>query len=126
MARYLNNPDSRSFTNGTGAKLNNGDLVQLPDGMAGLVEGLAGVANGATGKARTTGHIQITKANPATDIAAGTRIQVATATQLATPKASGAADSGNFLVGRAVVAAGNGVVSVTVDLNGQGPTTAGA
>ena len=121
MAQYLNTSDSRSFTNGTGAKLNNGDLVALPDGMAGLVEGLAGVANGAIGKCRTEGIVTITKASAATDIAAGARIQVATATQLATPKV-GAADSGNFIVGRAVTAAGNGVVSVTVDLNGQGPT----
>jgi hypothetical protein len=121
MARYLNTSDSRSFTNGTGAKLNSGDLVSLPDGMAGLVEGLAGVANGATGKARTIGHITITKASAATAITAGARIQVATATQLATPKV-GAADVGNFIVGRATVASGSGVVDVTVDLNGQGPT----
>lgn len=122
MARYLNTDDSRNFTNSTGARLNSGDMVSLPDGMAGIVEGLAGVANNANGKCRTQGIVTITKASAATAIAAGTRIQVATATQLATPKATGAADAGNFLVGRAILAAGAGVVDVVVDMNGQGPT----
>ncbi|MFY8201165.1 MAG: hypothetical protein ACOVLE_10865 [Pirellula staleyi] len=121
MAKFLQEPDTRRFTNGTGARLNNGDLVQLPDAMAGIVQGLAGVANGAGGNAQTTGIITITKAVAATAIAAGARIQVATATQLASAKV-GAADAGNFIVGRAVLASGAGVTEVTVDLNGQGPT----
>jgi predicted RecA/RadA family phage recombinase len=121
MAKFIAEPDTRRFTNGTGAKLNNGDLVQLPDAMAGIVQGLAGVANGATGNVQTTGIISITKAVAATAITVGARIQVATATQLASAKV-GAADSGNFIVGRAILASGAGVVEVQVDLNGQGPT----
>lgn len=121
MAKFLQEPETRRFTNGTGARLNNGDLVQLPDAMAGIVQGLAGVANGASGNCQTVGIITITKAVAATAIAAGARIQVATATQLASAKV-GAADAGNFIVGRAVLAAGAGVTEVTVDLNGQGPT----
>jgi predicted RecA/RadA family phage recombinase len=121
MAKFIAETDTRRFTNGTGAKLNNGDLVQLPDAMAGIVQGLAGVANGATGNVQTTGIISITKAVAATAITVGARIQVATATQLASAKV-GAADSGNFIVGRAILASGAGVVEVQVDLNGQGPT----
>lgn len=121
MAKFLQEPDTRRFTNGTGAKLNNGDLVQLPDSMAGIVQGMAGVANGANGNCQTVGIITITKATAATAVAAGARIQVATATQLCSAKV-GAADSGNFIVGRAVVAAAAGVTEVTVELNSQGPT----
>ena len=121
MARYLNTDDSRTFTNTTGARLNSGDMVALPDGMAGIVEGLAGVPNNANGKCRTQGIVTITKAVPATAITAGARIQVATATQLASAVV-GAATGGNFLVGRAILAAGSGVADVVVDLTGQGPT----
>lgn len=121
MAKFLQEPNTRRFTNGTGAKLNNGDLVQLPDAMAGIVQGMAGVANGATGNAQTTGIITITKAVPATAITAGARIQVHQTTQQASAKV-GAADALNFICGRAVLAAGVGVVDVVVELNSQGPT----
>ena len=121
MAKFIAEPNTRRFTNGTGAKLNNGDLVQLPDAMAGIVQGLAGVANGATGNAQTTGIVSITKAVPATAITVGARIQVHQTTQLASAKV-GAADASNFICGRAVLASGVGVVEVLVDLNGQGPT----
>lgn len=121
MARFIAEPNTRRFTNGTGARLNNGDLVQLPDAMAGIVQGLAGVANGANGNCQTTGIISITKAVPATAITVGARIQVHQTTQLASAKV-GAADASNFICGRAVLASGVGVVEVLVDLNGQGPT----
>ena len=121
MAKFLQEPDTRRFTNGTGARLNNGDLVQLPDAMAGIVQGLAGVANGANGNCQTVGIITITKAVPATAITVGARIQVHQTTQLASAKV-GAADASNFIVGRATLASGAGVTEVTVDLNGQGPT----
>ena len=121
MAKFLQEPDTRRFTNATGAKLNNGDLVQLPDAMAGIVQGMAGVANGATGNAQTTGIVTITKAVAATAITAGARIQVHQTTQLASAKV-GAADASNFICGRAILASGSGVVDVTVELNSQGPT----
>jgi hypothetical protein len=37
--------------------------------------------------------------------------------QLVTVKASGAADAGNIIIGRAALAAGNGTTTVDVDLN---------
>jgi predicted RecA/RadA family phage recombinase len=110
----------QQFTNSTGAKLLSGDIVLLPDGKAGIVEGLAGVNNGSIGMVRTKGIVTVDKAS-ATVIAAGNRIQIATATKLATPKV-GAADGGNILMGRAVAAAGNGTLTVDVSLNDQGPT----
>ena len=58
----------------------------------------------------------------ATDLAAGARVQIHTSTQLVTAKASGAADASNILLGRTVRAAGTGVLSVEVDLNGTGTT----
>lgn len=113
---------TRPFTNGTGATLICGDLVQLPDGMAGIVEGLAGVKNGARGMCRVGPGLVVTldKAS-ATVIGVGARVQIATATKLATAKV-GAADANNFICGRAIAAVGNGDLTVDIELNGQGPT----
>ena len=121
MPKFLQEPNTRRFTNTTGAKLNCGDLVKLPDNMAGIVQGLAGVANNASGNAQTTGIITITKAAPAVAIVAGDRIQIHQTTMLASAKV-GAADASNFICGRATLASGVGVVEVTVELNSQGPT----
>ena len=121
MAKVIYQPNARPFTNSTGATLKSGDLVQLPDAMAGVVQGLAGVLNGATGEAATTGIVSIVKAAAGTGITAGARIQVHQTTQLASAKV-GAADASNFICGRAVVAAGVGVTEVLVELNSQGPT----
>lgn len=121
MAKYVHDHTHRKFTNSSGAKLNSGDITKMPDGVAGIVEGLAGVAAGSAGMARVRGVVSVDKAS-ATVIAANDRIQIATATQLATVKASGAADAGNVLAGRAIEAAGSGTLTVLVDLNGQGPT----
>lgn len=121
MAKFLQEPWTRRFTNSTGARLNNGDLVQTPDGMAGIVQGMPGVVNSANGNCQTVGIITITKAVPATAITAGARIQVHQTTQLASAKV-GVADASNFICGRAVLASGVGVVEVTVELNSQGPT----
>ncbi len=114
MATYKQDPDFRRFT--ASADTANGAIVQTADGLAGIVEGLAGVKNGKVGNARVVGIVTCDKAS-ATVIAAGDRLQIATATQLVTVKASGAADSGNIILGRAVLAAGNGTLTVDVDLN---------
>jgi predicted RecA/RadA family phage recombinase len=114
MATYKQDPDFRRFT--ASADTANGAIVQTADGLAGIVEGLAGVKNGKVGNARVVGIVTCDKAS-ATVIAAGDRLQIATATQLVTVKASGAADSGNIILGRAVLAAGNGTLTVDADLN---------
>jgi hypothetical protein len=114
MATYKQDPDFRRFT--ASADTANGAIVQTADGLAGIVEGLAGVKNGKVGNARVVGIVTCDKAS-ATVIAAADRLQIATATQLVTVKSSGAADSGNIILGRAVLAAGNGTLTVDVDLN---------
>ena len=114
------NAGTRRFTNSTGAALLSGDLVQLPDLVVGIVEGLAGVGIGKDGMCSIGVTVRIDKAS-ATVIAAGDRIQYATATKLATAKV-GAADTGNIIVGRAIAAAGSGTLTVSVALNDQGPT----
>jgi predicted RecA/RadA family phage recombinase len=114
MATYKQDGDFRQFT--ASADTVNGAIVQTADGLAGIVEGLAGVKNGKVGNARVVGVVTCDKAS-ATVIAAGDRLQLATATQLVTVKASGAADASNILLGRAVLAAGNGTLTVDVDLN---------
>ena len=114
MATYKQDFDFRRFT--ASADTANGAIVQTSDGLAGIVEGLAGVKNGKVGNARVVGIVTCDKAS-ATVIAAGDRLQIATATQLVTVKASGAADSGNIILGRAVLAAGNGTLTVDADLN---------
>jgi hypothetical protein len=50
-------------------------------------------------------------------LAAGARVQIATATQLVTAKASGAADAGNILLGRTAAAGADGALTVDIDLN---------
>lgn len=114
MATYKHDGDFRQIT--AGADLANGTIVQTADGLAGIVEGLAGIKNGKVGNVRVDGIVTCDKAS-ATVIAAGDRLQLATATQLVTGKASGAADAGNIIVGRAALAAGNGTTTVDVDMN---------
>jgi predicted RecA/RadA family phage recombinase len=114
MATYKHDGDFRQIT--AGADLVNGTIVQTADGLAGIVEGLAGIKNGKVGNVRVDGIVTCDKAS-ATVIAAGDRLQLATATQLVTVKASGAADAGNIIIGRAALAAGNGTTTVDIDLN---------
>lgn len=114
MATYKQDGDFRQIT--AGADLVNGQVVQTSDLLAGVVEGLAGIKNGKVGNVRVEGIVTCDKAS-ATVIAAGDRLQLATATQLVTVKATGAADAGNILIGRAAAAAGNGTTTVDVDLN---------
>jgi len=114
MATYKQDGDFRQFT--AAADTVNGSIVQTADGLAGIVEGLAGVKNGKVGNARVYGVVTCDKAS-GTVIAAGDRLQLATATQLVTVRASGAADASNILLGHAVVAAGSGTLTVDVDLN---------
>lgn len=122
MARFLREHDEADFTNSSGSTIANGTIIAMPDGRAGIVEGLAGVKNGRSGKARTKGIVVCAKAS-GTDLSTpGTRVQIATATQLVTAKASGAADANNILLGRTTKAAGTGVLEVEVDLNGTGTT----
>lgn len=119
MPSFLSEDDNVIITNGGGTTIPNGQIVAAPDGRAALVEGLGGIKPGRTGKGRTRGIVQCDKAS-ATVIAAGDRLQIATATQLVTVQATGAAAGGNVLLGRAVYAAGSGTLTVTVDLNGRG------
>jgi predicted RecA/RadA family phage recombinase len=114
MATYKQETDVRRFT--ASADTANGAIVQTVDGLAGIVEGLAGVKNGKVGNARVVGIVTCDKAS-GTVLAAGARVQIATATQLVTAKASGAADSGNILLGRTAAAGADGALTVDVDLN---------
>lgn len=114
MASYKNTADIRRIT--AGADLASGIITQSADGLAGYVEAQRGIKNGEVGIIRVAGILTCDKAS-ATVIAAGDRLQIATATQLVTVKASGAADAGNILIGRAATAAGNGTLTVEVDLN---------
>lgn len=119
MPSFLTEDDNVEITNGGGTTIPNGQIVAAPDGRAAIVEGLAGIKPGRVGKGRTRGIVLCDKAS-ATVIAAGDRLQIATATQLVTVKATGAADAGNVLCGRARYAAGNGTTTVQVILNGTG------
>jgi hypothetical protein len=114
MATFKQETDVRRFT--ASADTANGAIVQTADGLAGIVEGLAGVKSGKVGNARVIGIVTCDAAS-ATVLAAGARVQIATATQLVTAKASGAADAGNILLGRTVAAKADGALTVDVDLN---------
>jgi predicted RecA/RadA family phage recombinase len=122
MATFLRDDSVVDISNGGSTTIANGTIVAAPDGRAAIVEGLAGIEAGRSGKARVKGVVVCDKAT-GTDLSTpGTRVQIATATQLVTAKASGAADSGNILLGRTVRAAGTGVLTVEVELNGTGTT----
>ena len=110
----------RRFTNGTAVTLGAGDLVQLPDLSVGIVEGLAGVKVGATGNCKTNVTVICDKLT-GTVIAAGDRIAFHPTTKLCIAQV-GAAVGPAFIIGRAVEAAGAGVLTVKVELNFQGPT----
>jgi hypothetical protein len=114
MASYKNSAEIRRYT--ASADQTSGTIVQSADGLAGYVEAQRGIKNGEVGIIRIAGILTCDKAS-ATVIAAGDRLQIATATQLVTVKASGAADASNILIGRAATAAGNGTLTVEVDLN---------
>lgn len=114
MATFKQDQDFRQIT--AGADLANGTIVATADGLAGLVEGLAGIKNGKIGNARVQGIVTCDKAS-ATVIAAGDRVQIDTTTQLVTVKATGAADAGNIILGRASAAGANGATTVDVALN---------
>jgi predicted RecA/RadA family phage recombinase len=114
MATYKQDRDFRRFT--ASADTANGAIVQTTDGLAGIVEGLAGVKSGKVGNARVVGIVTCDAAS-ATVLAAGARVQIATATQLVTAKASGDADAGNILLGRTSAAKADGALTVDVDLN---------
>lgn len=121
MPSFLAQFDEVEITNSGSTTIPNGQIVAAPDGRAAIVEGLAGIKPGRVGKGRTQGVVLCEKAS-ATVISAGDRLQIATATQLVTVKALGAADAGNILLGRARYAAPSGALSVQAILNGTGTT----
>jgi len=114
MATYKNRSNVRRIT--AGSNLASGDVVLSADGFAGYVEAQRGIKSGEVGIICIDGVLTFDKAS-ATVIAAGDRLQMDTTTKLVTVKATGAADASNILIGRAATAAGNGTVTVEVDLN---------
>lgn len=114
MATYKNRSNVRRIT--AGANYNSGDIVQTADGLAGYVEAQRGIKNGEVGIVCVDGILIFDKAS-ATVIAAGDRLQMDLTSKQVTVKATGAADANNILVGRAAIAAGNGTLTVEVDLN---------
>ena len=122
MPSFLRDASVVEISNGGSTTIPNGQIVAAADGRAAIVEGLAGIKPGRVGEARVRGIVSCAKAS-ATDLStAGTRVQIHTTTQEVTAKASGAADANNILLGRTVRAAGTGVLTVEVDLNGTGTT----
>ena len=115
MPRVLRETGVRIFTNTTGATLLSGDLVQLADGIVGIVEGMAGVRNNAVGQCRTDATIVCDKLT-GTVIALNDRIEYTPSTKMCIAQL-GAAVSPAIIIGRATEAAGSGLLEVTVQLN---------
>lgn len=120
MATFFRESDARQFTNG-GTSLACGRIVQLPDGVAGIITAARGVGANEVGIVKTSGQVRITKTSAATAFAAGDRVAYTQSTDSCVPQV-GAATNPAFIVGRVAVAAGAGVVDVLVDLNHQGAT----
>jgi hypothetical protein len=119
MPRALeDNSSQRVWTNGGGAAVVSGTIVQSADGKAGIVVGGASVPVGGKRAIDVDRVVVITKASNV-DIAAGAKVKIVAATQIA---GIGAPGSGEFTVGRAIYAAGTGTTEVQVALNDQGAT----
>lgn len=95
-----------------GAALSPGDVVQLPDGRAAVVQGTQAVANGATYSAITRGDIEMA-CGSATELAAGVDAQWDSSE--AVVLAPGGA--GDFRVGVVKVAKTSGQLTVRIALN---------
>jgi len=119
MPNLLKDSCNRSIT--ASANLVCGDLVQLTDGTVGIVEAQRGIKTGETGNVNISGQVIVTKTTASDVIAAGARIAYHPTTKTCIAQV-GAATNPAFIIGRAVAAAGNGVTTVTVDLNHQGAT----
>lgn len=119
MPSFFKESSSRSIT--ASSNLICGDIVQLPDGAAGIVEAQRGIRNGEVGNVNISGQVICTKTTASDNIAAGARIAYHPTTKTCIAQV-GAATSPAFIIGRAVAAAGSGVTNVTVDLNFQGPS----
>jgi hypothetical protein len=95
-----------------GAALNPGDVVQLPDGRAAVVQGTQAVANGAKYSAITRGDIEMACAT-GTTFSAGADAQWDNATSLVVA----AGGDGDFRVGLVKVPKTAGQLVVRIALN---------
>jgi hypothetical protein len=120
MPAYINKRSVRQVT--AASNLVCGDVVLTTDGYAGIVEAQRGIPNGEVGHVNIDGLVEFTKAASSDVIAAGDRIQYNTTTKVASVLDFGAPASDSIVVGVASRASANGVTTVLVDLNGQGPT----
>jgi|GEM_PF-6639371 len=120
MPKFFKESENRSITNG-GTAFNCGDLVQVADGTAAIVEAQRGLPANEIGSVRIKGQVICNKTVAATAITAGDRVEYVIATKTVAAKV-GAATAGAFIIGRAVATAAANVATVIVDLNHQGPT----
>ena len=114
MATYLG-PCSE-FEGTAAADLASGDVVFDASGRAGVVPTLSGVKSGNKYRASTRGRYSFPSAS-ATTFAANAIVYWDATAGLAV-----AADAGDGVLGRALVAKTAGQLTVEVELNGQGPT----
>lgn len=124
MPDYIRSADVRSVTPATA--LLSGDLFAAADGKVGYVEAQRGIPANERGLIRTSGLLSCAKASASDVIAAGDRIQYNLTTKLVSVLDFGQPASGSIVIGLAAEASGNGVASVTVDLNSHGGTPAWA
>lgn len=109
----------------TGTAYDSGEIIQLADGRAGVIQGLKGVATDEVGVAATEGVFDVASADGVTftdgepvfwDISANTAVNY------------GSADvpNGDFLLGPAIGAKASADLTVKVDLNAKPETAAAA
>ncbi len=99
------------------AALNSGDIVQLGDGRAGVVEGLGSYAIGDKVTVKTSGRYRCLAAT-GTTFAVGVNVDWEDTTKLCVADAGG-----DFALGKAEFAKASGPLYVDILLNEQGPTT---
>lgn len=112
-ATLLGPADEQTIT--AAAALDSGDIVDLADGRAGVVQGLGSYAIGDKVKVATTGRFRVPAAT-GTTFAAGAVVDWDDTNKLAVA-------DGDFNIGRAEFAKGSGPLFVDVLLNDRAATT---
>lgn len=114
-ARYDKDPDVLDFV--ASAALSAGEVIQLPDGRAGVVAGAKGFSSGETAAAHVRGFFNVAAATGVT-FADGEPVYWDASADTAI--AAGSAADGDFYIGNAAGAKTSGPLFVRVDLNGAG------
>jgi len=112
------------YANGGTARIC-GDVVQLPDGNAGIVEAQRGIGANQSGMVNIAGQVTFTKETAADVFTAGALVAYHPTNKVVVQIAAAPTDP-YFIVGRVAEGSATLITTVLVDLNNQGPSSLSA